>query len=193
MNKALATAFDADFEVVREYINTGTSNALTPTHQRMIDTCVFAYGLLRDFPQRNVCIRKLMAAKEMSYATAAKYVDFARQTWGNYLDYQRDFLESFFLENLMKEISAPGGDEKIRAKNLATLQKYLDKLPAERLDPRLMEQNTVNIQVNVGDGKHFLLNQKLLAALPPEVRSQLLAAVDDTITSDAEAEVLINT
>lgn len=189
MHKSLESVSDANFEVVREYINTGNSRALDEEHKRMLDICVFCYGLLRDFPQRNVCIRKLMAAKNMPFTTAARYVDFTRQTWGNYVDYRREFLEVFFLEKLMAEIASPDASEAVRAKNLATLQKYLDNRPADNIDPKLMEKNTVNIQVNLGT-KSFVLNQSMLAALPLEVRQQILAAIDDTV-DDAGAEALL--
>lgn len=189
MHKSLESVSDANFEVVREYINTGNSRALDEEHKRMLDICVFCYGLLRDFPQRNVCIRKLMAAKNMPFTTAARYVDFTRQTWGNYVDYRREFLEVFFLEKLMAEIASPDASEAVRAKNLATLQKYLDNRPADNIDPKLMEKNTVNIQVNLGT-KSFVLNQAMLAALPVAVRQQILAAIDDTV-DDAGAEALL--
>lgn len=189
MHKSLDSVLDANFEVVREYINTGNSRALDDEHKRMLDICVFCYGLQRDFPQRNVCIRKLMAAKNMPYTTAARYVDFTRQTWGIYVDYRREFLEVFFLEKLMAEISSKNASEAVRSKNLATLQKFLDNRPADNIDPKLMEKNVVNIQVNLGT-KSFVLNQSMLAALPVEVRQQILAAVDDTV-DDAGAEALL--
>ena len=189
MHKSLESISDANFEAVRDYINTGNSRALNDEHKHMLDICVFCYGLLRDFPQRNVCIRKLMAAKGLPYTTAARYVDFTRQTWGNYVDYRREFLEVFFLEKLMAEISSPDASEAVRSKNLATLQKYLDNRPADNIDPKLMEKNTVNIQVNLG-AKHFVLNQSMLAALPVAVRQQILAAIDDTV-DDAGAEALL--
>lgn len=189
MHKSLDSVLDANFEVVREYINTGNSRALDDEHKRMLDICVFCYGLQRDFPQRNVCIRKLMAAKKMPYTTAARYVDFTRQTWGIYVDYRREFLEVFFLEKLMAEISSKNASEAVRSKNLATLQKFLDNRPADNIDPKLMEKNVVNIQVNLGT-KSFVLNQSMLAALPVEVRQQILAAVDDTV-DDAGAEALL--
>ena len=189
MHKSLESISDANFEAVRDYINTGNSRALNDEHKHMLDICVFCYGLLRDFPQRNVCIRKLMAAKGLPYTTAARYVDFTRQTWGNYVAYRREFLEVFFLEKLMAEISSPDASEAVRSKNLATLQKYLDNRPADNIDPKLMEKNTVNIQVNLG-AKHFVLNQSMLAALPVAVRQQILAAIDDTV-DDAGAEALL--
>lgn len=191
MHKKKDALLAANFEVVREYINTGRSEAMHEEHQRMLDTCITAYGLLKKFPFRNVCIRKLMALKQMPYTTAAEYVDFTRQTWGDYLGIKREFLEIYFLQRLISEIEKPGADEGAKAKNFATLQKFIEHQPAERIDPHLMEANTINIQVNLGT-KSFTLNEKVLATLPQPVRQQILAAIDDSV-DDAGAEALLNT
>lgn len=179
----------ADFNVVQEYINTGTSKALDPDHQHMLDICVFCYGLLRDFPQRNVAIAKLMRAKNMPRTTATEYVDFTRKTWGNFLDYKRDFLETFFIEKLMEEITSPSASEAVRAKNLATLQKHLENMPDKGIDPHLTESNTVNIQVNMANNT-FVLPEKVLATLPVEVRQQIMNSFDYRV-DDAGAEALL--
>ena len=177
MHKKLDSVLDTNFEVLREYINTGKSEALNEETKHMLEICQQCYALLRDFPQRNICIRKLQAKYEppMPYTTAARYVDFARQTWGDYIDCKREFLETFFLERLMKEITDPRVSDSVRAKNLSTMQKYLD----------------VNIQINLGN-KSFYLDQKVLASLPQAVRQQILDAIDDNIDDDGAVALLNN-
>lgn len=191
MHKKMDDLLSQNLEVVKEYINTGRSGAMHEEHQRMLDLCVTAYGLLAQFPLKNVCIRKLMALKNLSYTVAARYVDFARQTWGDYIGVRRDFLEAFFLQRLMSDISNPLADEVVRAKNLATLQKYLDKLPAGQIDPHLMESNTYNIQVNIGS-KSFVLEEKKLLQLPIELRQQILSAIDDSVDDEGAVALLEN-
>lgn len=191
MHKKKDDLLNANLEVVREYINTGHSAAMHEEHKAMLETCLVAYGLLRKFPFRNVCIRKLMALKKMSYSTAAEYVDFTRQTWGDYLGIKREFLEVYFLQRIITEIERPGADESARAKNFATLQKYIEKQPADSIDPHAFDARTVNIQVNLGS-RSFYLDEKVLAALPPAVRQQILNAIDDSV-DDNGAAALLNT
>ncbi len=193
MHKKLDSVLDTNFEVLREYINTGKSEALNEETKHMLEICQQCYALLRDFPQRNICIRKLQAKYEppMPYTTAARYVDFARQTWGDYIDCKREFLETFFLERLMKEITDPRVSDSVRAKNLSTMQKYLERQPADHIDPKVMESNTVNIQINLGN-KSFYLDQKVLASLPQAVRQQILDAIDDNIDDDGAVALLNN-
>ena len=189
--KALEKITDIDFSIVQEYINTGSSHAIDEDHQRMLDICIRCYGLLRDFPQRNVCIRKLMALMGLPYTTAARYVDFTRKTWGDYLSVNKEFLQTYFLERLMYEISRPGASEAVRSKNLATLQKYIESLPDNNIDPHLTEANNVYIQVNLNN-KTFNLPEKTLAALPIDVRQEILSAIDDTIDDDGAVALLEN-
>lgn len=188
---ALEKITDIDFSVLQEYINTGSSNGIDEDHQRMLDICLRCYGLLRDYPQRNVCIRKLMALMNLPYSTAARFVDFTRQTWGDYLSYKREFLQTFFLERIMYEIAKPNASENVRAKNLATLQKYLESMPDTTIDPHLTEANNVYIQVNLNN-KTFNLPEKALAAMPLEIRQQILCAIDDTVDDKGAEAILEN-
>ncbi len=185
MSRSLESITDTNFEVVREYLHTGMSGALTSEQQDMLDKCIEAYGLLKRYPQRNVCIRQFMVTTKCAYNTAAKYIDFARRNWYNYLDLKPEFLKAFFLNHIMSEISSPDASEAIRSKNLATLQKYIENMPDDQIDPKLMEANNIFIQVNV-DGRKINLSEKLLDSLPQNVRCELLNALQGDI-SDAEA------
>lgn len=182
---------DIDFDILQEYINTGKSKAMDDDHKRMLDICVRCYGLLRDFPQRNVCIRKLMALMNLPYTTAARYVDFTRKTWGDYLRFSRDFLETYFVERLMHEIARPGASEVARSKNLATLEKYIESHPDKQIDPHLTESNNIYIQVNLNN-KTFTLPEKTLALLPVEIRQQILNAMNGSIDDDGAMALLEN-
>ena len=71
MSKALANITDTNFELVKQYLHTGTSTALTTEQQYMLDICLECYGLLKKYPQRNVCINQLMTTKGICYNTDA--------------------------------------------------------------------------------------------------------------------------
>lgn len=185
MSKSLESVNDLNFDVVKEYLNCGTSKALSAEHQRMLDICLDCYQMLKKYPQRNICIRRLQVQWELSYITAAKYVDFARASWGNYVDLKREFLETFFVEKLLHEISDPDASEAAKAKNLATLQKHLEAMPEQQVDPKLMEKNTVYIQVNI-NGQSVPLSEEDLEQIPMAVRQKLLSSLGGNI-DDQEA------
>ena len=189
MSKSLVSVNDLNFDVVKEYLNNGASKTLSAEHQRMVDICLDVYQMLKKYPQRNICINRLRVQQGLTYPTAAKYVDFARATWGNYVDLKREFLETFFLEKLLQEISDPDASEAAKAKNLATLQKHLEAMPEQQVDPKLMEKNTVYIQVNIG-GRAVPLSEEDLEQIPMAVRQKLLASLGGNI-DDQEAVRLL--
>ena len=189
MSKSLISVLDANLEVVKEYLHTGKSEALAPDHQKTLDICLEVYGMLKRYPQRNICIRTLMNTHGMVYNTAAKYVDFARNTWGSYVDLRREFLETFFLDRLLDAIADKNASESSRSKNLATLQKHLESMPEQKIDPKVMEKNTVMIQVNI-NGRVIPLPESMLESLPVEFRQQILSAFNGEIDDNASYELL---
>lgn len=182
-------SIEAKFEVVKEYINTGSSTALPVETQRVLDICLDTYGIIRKYPQRNICIKRLMHIRSLSYPTAAKYVDFVRSQFGNFVDIRREFLEAFFLDRLLSDISNPNASEGVRAKNLATLQRHIEHMPDNTLDPHLTEQNNVYIQFNIA-GRELRLPEAVINALPVEIRQSILGSVDDTLDEGGAVAML---
>ncbi len=189
MSKSLESVSNLNFDVVKNYLNGGSSEVLSDEYKRMLDICLDCYALLKKFPQRNICIRRLIIQQQLSYNTAAKYVDFARNTWGSYVDLKRDFLETFFIEKLIDEISDSDASEVVRAKNLATLQKHLESMPEQKVDPKLMEKNTVYLQINI-NGRMVPLPEQLLDKVPMEVRQELLSALGGEIDDNTSVKLL---
>ena len=181
---------EIDFAIVREYLSTGDSSVLSPDRKYMLSVAKDAWSLLQRYPQRGVCIKQLMALHAVSYKTAARYVDFARDTWGDYLGINQKFLQNYLLNQLVKEISNPSSSEANKAKNLATLQKHLASMPQKDIDPTLMESNNVFIQFNMGE-KHFTLPQRVIKALPKDIQEELFASLNTEVT-DAEVVEIRN-
>ncbi len=186
----LSSVTDIDFAIVREYLSTGDSTALSSERKHMLTVSKDAWSLLQRYPQRGVCIKQLMALHAISYKTAARYVDFARDTWGDYIGLNQKFLQTYLLNQLVKEISNPSSSEANKAKNLATLQKHLASMPQKDIDPTLMESNNVFIQFNMGE-KSLTLPQRVIKALPKDIQEELFASLNTEIT-DAEVIEILN-
>lgn len=185
------TVADKNFELVKEYINTGNSSVLNPETQRILDNCVIAYGLLKQYPLRNIAIKRFMALTKLTYKCAAKYIDFARHTWGDYLDISKEFLKTYLNHQLMTAISDPNTDPATHAKLLEILRKHVDEMPDEQIDPKLMEQNTIVIQFNIGNGKSIQFTQDILNALPANVRETITAQISNAEISETEAQEIL--
>lgn len=186
---SLADKAQQDFEAINLYYTTGEGE-LNDEQKFMLNNIKTAYGLLLEYPQKQVTVKKLRAAnKQLSEAQALRYVNFAQQFFCRNNTIDREFIETWFVSVLMQAIADPESS-KAQAKNLATLQKYISNLPAEKIDPKLAEKHDIYIQFNI-DGNVTTMSEKDLSKLQPEYRTRLLERIPHEIT-DVEAEEILN-
>lgn len=181
---------ETDFEAVSEYFTTGNTTALTETQQRILERLRTAHAIMRKYPRKSVAALKLQArfpeiSKEQAYCDIRN----ACRLWNKYDPVDRDFLEGWFLDWLMREISDPSTSDNARAKNLATLQKFLSQLPPQKIDPKLMETNQIFVQFNINN-KQVKIPEAVLMKLPDDIRRQLLGSLDDEITEETAYEII---
>ncbi|MDL2312988.1 hypothetical protein LJC68_08955 [Bacteroidales bacterium OttesenSCG-928-B11] len=179
-----------DFEAVSLYYSTGNSESLSEKQKEILDRLRTAHAILRKYPRKSVAALKLQAryphiSKEQAFVDIRNACKF----WNKYDSVDRDFLEGWFLDWLMKEIADPATSDTARAKNIATLQKFLAQLPPVKIDPKLMESNQIFIQFNFKD-REFCMPENLLQRLPADVRSQLMGNLRDEIGEDTAFEIL---
>ena len=181
---------EEDFEAISQYYTTGQSEALTERQQHILERLRTAHAILRKYPRKSVAALKLRArfpniSREQAFCDLRN----ACRLWNKYDPVDRDFLEGWFLDWLMKEIANPATSDAARAKNLATLQKYLSQLPPQKIDPKLMEANQIFVQFNINN-RHVSIPENVLLKLPLDVRRQLLGSLDDEITEEDACQIL---
>ena len=188
--KSIEQAREDDFAAISEYYTTGASTALTEKQQEILERLRTAHAILRKYPRKSVAALKLQARyPDLSREQAFVDIRNACRLWNKYDPVDRDFLEGWFLDWLMKEIANPAAGDTARAKNLSTLQKYLALHPPVKIDPRLMEANQIFIQFNV-NGKTMNLSEELIAKLPTELRRQLMDGANSEIGEDTAYEII---
>ena len=179
-----------DFSAISEYYSTGESAALTEKQQAILERLRTAHAILRKYPRKSVAVLKLQARyPDVSREQAFVDIRNACRLWNKYDPVDRDFLEGWFLDWLMKEIANPASSDTARAKNMSTLQKYLAQLPPVKIDPKLMESNQIFIQFNV-NGKQITFSEELITKLPMELRRQLMDGANGEICEDTACEIL---
>jgi len=179
-----------DFEAISIYYNTGESKQLTPGQEKILDRMRTAHAILAKYPRKRVAMRKLrLRYPEISERQAMRDISFAMQLWNKYNPIDRDFLEQYFLDKLLAEISDPTAPAVVTSKNLATLEKYLANLPPEKIDPKLMEKNNIYIQFNVNNQK-INIPEAVLKSLPADIRNQFVGSINNEITEDTAAEIM---
>jgi hypothetical protein len=179
-----------DFNAISQYYTTGESTALSEKQQEILERLRTAHAILRKYPRKSVAVLKLQARfPDISREQAFIDVRNACRLWNKYESVDRDFLEGWFLDWLMKEIANPACSDTARAKNISTLQKYLALHPPVKIDPKLMESNQIFIQFNV-NGREMTLSEELIAKLPAEVRRQFMDGANGEICEDTAFEII---
>jgi hypothetical protein len=179
-----------DFGAISEYYSSGESAALTEKQQEILERLRTAHAILRKYPRKSVAVLKLQARyPDLSREQAFVDVRNACRLWNKYDPVDRDFLEGWFLDWLMKEIANPACSDTARAKNMSTLQKYLALHPPVKIDPKLMESNQIFIQFNV-NGKAMALSEDLIEKLPMEIRRQFIDALNGEIGEETAYEII---
>ena len=176
-----------DFEAISLYYQSGNNEALSQAQKDILDRWQSAYSILRQYPAKHVACRKLMLAyRGLSRAQAMNDVNNSMKFFNKYNKVDREFTEIWFLNTLMEAIADKNADEYAKAKNLATLQKYLAQLPPVNIDPKLLEKNTVIIQVN----NNIAFTESDILKLPTNMRQRLLDSVSDNITETQASEII---
>jgi hypothetical protein len=188
--KSIERIEQENFEAISLYYNTGESIQLSKDQKVILDRMRTAHALLSKYPRKRVAMRKLrLRYPEISERQAMRDISFAMQLWNKYNPIDRDFLEQYFLDKLLAEISDPSAPAVVTSKNLATLEKYLSNLPPEKIDPKLMEKNNIYIQFNMNNQK-INVPEAVLKNLPADIRNQFLGSINNEITEDIAAQIM---
>ena len=188
--KSIERIEEENFEVISRYYDSGSSELLTQEQTVILERMRTAHALLSRYPQKRKAMKKLrLRYPEISERQAMRDITFAMQLWNKYNPIDRDFLEQYFLDKLLAEISDPSSPSVVISKNLATLEKYLSNLPPEKIDPKLMEKNNIYIQFNVNNQK-INVPESVLKHLPADIRNQFVAALSNEITEDIAAKIM---
>ena len=181
---------ESDFEAICEYYTTGGSASLTERQQCVLERLRTAHAVMRKYPRKSVAALKLQARfPEISREQAYCDIRNACRLWNKYDPVDRDFLEGWFLDWLMREIADPSTSDNARAKDLATLQKFLSQLPPQKIDPKLMESNQIYVQFNINN-RNVAIPESVLMKLPADIRRQLLGSLDDEITEETASQII---
>ena len=178
-----------DYNELATYFQDSNSEVLSPEQKQILERWRAAYSLIRKYPSKWKAVEELRKLYPIGKAQAYADVMNAARFWNVYEKIDRDFLNTWFIDTLLQAISE-AEDEGVKAKNLATLQKYLEKMPPDTIDPQLMEKNTFNIQIKMGD-KSITLSEGELQRLPNSFLNKLVSNNAEEIT-DEEAEEIMN-
>ena len=190
MKKSLAQINEENYQAIALYY-TGVENVeLRDDQKAILERWRTAHAILRKYPVKYVAAKMLQSRyPDISLAQARVDVESATKLWNVSEKIDRDFLESWFMNTLLKEISNPGASEAVRARNLQTLGAYLKSQPPVEIDPHLMERNQINI-VFSADNRQVTISESELLKMKSSDREKLLTSLPNNLTEEQAADII---
>jgi len=190
MRKSLKETNDETYNAIALHYSGVETTELSDFQKQTLERWRVAHALLRNYPRAHVAARMLQSRfPEISLAQARVDVQSAARLWNAYDKMDREFLENWFVDRLLKEISDPSANEGVRSRNLQTLGSWLKNLPPVTVDPRLLEKNRVNIVFNM-DNRQITLTEAEIMKLRPQDRERLIQSVPNTLDESQAADIL---
>lgn len=188
IRKPYGSSVESDFESISLAVMQGHTDALSEEQQRMLDLTRDAYRIVCEYPNKSVAVKTMRELHpELSERTALNYVNYGIRIWNPGNQLERDFLNTVFLTAIIKEIHDKNADSASRAKNLATLQRYLADMPQDPMDPTMMEKHTINIQLNINGSTITVPADKWAKIKENKI---IAAALEQEISETQAAEIM---
>lgn len=141
---------ESAFERVAIAVMNGNTDDLDTEQQHTLSLTKEAYHIICETPNKSIAIKKMAELHpEMTERMALNYINYGIRIWNPHHKLDRDFLDTVFVNALIKEITDPNAEADAKAKNLATLQRYIAAMPNEPMDPMMMEKHDIYIQLNI--------------------------------------------
>lgn len=190
MKKSLAQTNDENYQAIALYYSGTTDVELRDDQKAILERWRTAHAILRKYPRPYVAAKMLQSRyPEISLAQARVDIQSATRLWNVSEKVDRDFIESWFVDTLLKEISNPGASEAVKARNLQTLGAWLKAQPPVEIDPHLVERNQINIVFNT-DNRQIVYSEADIMRLKPADRERLLGSMPNSLTEAQAAEIL---
>lgn len=190
MKKSLAQTNDENYQAIALYYSGTTDVELREDQKAILERWRTAHAILRRYPRPYVAAKILQSRyPEISLAQARVDIQSATRLWNVSEKVDRDFIESWFVDTLLKEISNPGASEAVKARNLQTLGAWLKAQPPVEIDPHLVERNQINIVFNT-DNRQIVYSEADIMRLKPADRERLLGSMPNSLTEAQAAEIL---
>ncbi|MCR5709661.1 MAG: hypothetical protein K6G79_04180 [Bacteroidales bacterium] len=190
MKKSLAQTNDENYQAIALYYSGTTDVELREDQKAILERWRTAHAILRKYPRPYVAAKMLQSRyPEISLAQARVDIQSATRLWNVSEKVDRDFIESWFVDTLLKEISNQGASEAVKARNLQTLGAWLKAQPPVEIDPHLVERNQINIVFNT-DNRQIVYSEADIMRLKPADRERLLGSMPNSLTEAQAAEIL---
>lgn len=176
--------------IVLHYTGADSSIVLNEEQQRMLDRWRTAHAILRKYPRKHIAAKMLQSRYPgLSIQHALVDVNQAARLWNITDKVDRDFIEGWFIDKILAEITRKDSTPQAIAQNLKTLKDYILAMPQVQADPRLMEKNDIKVVFNVGS-QNVQFSEEELTKMPTQLRERILSSMNSTIGEEQAAQII---
>lgn len=192
MKRGSLSLQEQNYTAIQEHI-IDPQNSPLPEHLRpVMNRVLTAAKLLDSYPVEGHIIKLLQAKYSVTVTTCRKDIQLARQLFKTNHTFDWDFWHAWQIRDQVELIrtSKMKGDLKAWNNAKKVLHRIIGDKPEAVDDPRRMEKNTFNIQVNY-NGQTMVIDFDKMRSLDPALRAEVIKYLYEPV-DEAQAEEIMD-
>lgn len=191
MKKGSLSLMEQNYTAIQEHIIDPQNSPLPEQLRPVMNRVLTAAKLLDSYPVEGHIIKLLQAKYSVTVTTCRKDIQLARQLFKTNHTFDWDFWHAWQIRDQVELIRTAKLRGDLKAWNNAkkVLHRIIGDKPEAVDDPRRMEKNTFNIQVNY-NGQTMVIDFDKLRSLDPKLRAEVLQCLYEPV-NDAQAEEIM--
>ena len=191
MTRGTVPLIEQHYTAIQSYILDPEGNPLPEKLRPQMNRVLTAAKLLDNYPVEGHIIRLMQAKYSVTATTVRKDIQLAKTLFKTNHTFDWDFWQAWQLKDQMELIREAKLRGDLKAWNNAkkVLHKIIGDKPEAVEDPRRMERNVFNIQVNY-NGQTMVIDFDKLRSLDPKLRAEVLQCLYEPV-NDAQAEEIM--
>jgi len=191
MTRGTVPLLEQHYTAIQAHILDPDNSPLPEKLHPMMNRVLTAAKLLDSYPVEGHIIRLMQAKYSVTATTVRKDIQLAKTLFKTNHTFDWDFWQAWQLKDQMELIREAKLRGDLKAWNNAkkVLHKIIGDKPEAVEDPRRMERNVFNIQVNY-NGQTMVIDFDKLRSLDPKLRAEVLQCLYEPV-NDAQAEEIM--
>ena len=191
MTRGTVPLIEQHYTAIQSYILDPEGNPLPEKLRPQMNRVLTAAKLLDSYPVEGHIIKLMQAKHSVTATTVRKDIQLAKTLFKTNHTFDWDFWQAWQLKDQMELIREAKLRGDLKAWNNAkkVLHKIIGDKPEAVEDPRRMERNVFNIQVNY-NGQTMVIDFDKLRTLDPKLRAEVLQCLYEPV-DDAQAEEIM--
>lgn len=191
MTRGTIPLLEQHYTAIQAHILDPDNSPLPEKLRPMMNRVLTAAKLLDSYPVEGHIIKLMQAKYSVTATTVRKDIQLAKTLFKTNHTFDWDFWQAWQLKDQMELIREAKLRGDLKAWNNAkkVLHKIIGDKPEAVEDPRRMEKNVFNIQVNY-NGQTMVIDFDKLRSLDPKLRAEVLQCLYEPV-DDAQAEEIM--